>query len=517
MNKRIVTILLSVVTVLLIGSYLGFKVKEALVIKEVTVSNYDLGEYIFQEGEYDITSPIKGSIGVPKEENAPIVFIMHGSHIIDGDVNKPYAEGFEYLVEHLAKQGYLAISINVNRAYMSEPVEGNELVRIRKIFAENYRILKEAVEGKKHFGFSLKGKGDLSKINLIGHSRGGEHVLNIARADEFRHIPFVSGLLVAPTQNFRFIDSYADLPTAIIVPQYDTDVTIQDGVNYFYNAYFDDEARRNPIQYAYYFNADHNPFNANVNQKGLMEYQGVQYVEEEEQRNFLKGYATDFLDVYNKDKDYKEVFLNSTKDKYGTPYMPAYYFSEMLGRKLMRPSQEMLNIEFDKIDFQYMESSPILEATTSEKYNLPGSYHKIPLYKMSWDNKEGSLAWDLLAGMYNFYDYSGINILLGLDSSDERNSANRETAFELKITDVNGNEETVTLSSKDTDALHYVTGSVEDLGEGYEKWSHFTPLGSYVLPFDKLKIVNAKDGIQKIELIPASNTGSIVLGGIDFY
>lgn len=53
---------------------------------EVIVTNYDLGNYVFEENGGEITSPIKSTLGIPVEDNAPIVFIVHGSHDIAGDV-----------------------------------------------------------------------------------------------------------------------------------------------------------------------------------------------------------------------------------------------------------------------------------------------------------------------------------------------------------------------------------------------------------------------------------------------
>lgn len=484
---------------------------------EVIVGTYDMGDFVFEENGVEITSPIKGAIGIPKEDNSPVVFILHGSHRIDGDVRQPYAEGFEYLVEHLANQGYLAISINVNRAYMFEPVEGNELERSMVIFEENYRRVKEAIAGNKLYPYSLKGKGDLSKINLIGHSRGGENIFNIIESNKFNNIAFVSAISVAPSQNNGFHDTYTDIPTAVVIPQFDTDVSTQDGVNYFNYAYFNDQARRSPIQYAYYLNADHNPFNSNVDQKGLYSYDDVSYVTEEEQRSFLKEYCVDFLNVYNKEADCNDVFINASEDRYGNSFIPAYYFSEKNGKKLIRPSASMKDVISDGLEFNYIQAAVIPSEDSSGAFNLPGTYSPVPLYKMAWKEKKGKVSIEVPVGFHNFYEYNGISFLIGLDSPDDRNGVDIETAIDIKLIDFAGGEETIRISSKTERALQFIQGEVNDYGDGFKKYNHYTPLGSFILSYDLLKEINAKDGIEKIEISPASNTGSIVLGGIDFY
>nr|WP_294490106.1 hypothetical protein [uncultured Anaerosporobacter sp.] len=484
---------------------------------EVTVGTYDMGDFVFEENGVEITSPIKGAIGIPKEDNSPVVFILHGSHRIDGDVRQPYAEGFEYLVEHLANQGYLAISINVNRAYMFEPVEGNELERSMIIFEENYRRVKEAIEGEKLYPYSLKRKGDLTKINLIGHSRGGENIFNIIESNKFNNIAFVSAISVAPSQNNGFHDTYTDIPTAVVIPQFDTDVSTQDGVNYFNYAYFNDQARRSPIQYAYYLNADHNPFNSNVDQKGLFSYDDVTYVTEEEQRSFLKEYCVDFLNVYNKEADFNDVFINASEDRYGNSFIPAYYFSEKNGKKLIRPSASMKDVISDGVEFNYMQAAVIPSEDSSGAFNLPGTYSPVPLYKMAWTEKKGKVSIEIPIGFHNFYDYNGISFLIGLDSTDDRNGEDVETAIDIKLIDFAGGEETIRISSKTERALQFIQGEVNDYGDGFKKYNHYTPLGSFILSYDLLKEIKAKDGIEKIEISPASDTGSIVIGGIDFY
>lgn len=484
---------------------------------EVTVGTYDMGDFVFEENGVEITSPIKGAIGIPKEDNSPVVFILHGSHRIDGDVRQPYAEGFEYLVEHLANQGYLAISINVNRAYMFEPVEGNELERSMIIFEDNYRRVKEAIEGEKLYPYSLKGKGDLTKINLIGHSRGGENIFNIIESNKFNNIAFVSAISVAPSQNNGFHDTYTDIPTAVVIPQFDTDVSTQDGVNYFNYAYFNDQARRSPIQYAYYLNADHNPFNSNVDQKGLFSYDDVTYVTEEEQRSFLKEYCVDFLNVYNKEADFNDVFINASEDRYGNSFIPAYYFSEKNGKKLIRPSASMKDVISDGVEFNYMQAAVIPSEDSSGAFNLPGTYSPVPLYKMAWTEKKGKVSIEIPIGFHNFYDYNGISFLIGLDSTDDRNGEDVETAIDIKLIDFAGGEETIRISSKTERALQFIQGEVNDYGDGFKKYNHYTPLGSFILSYDLLKEIKAKDGIEKIEISPASDTGSIVIGGIDFY
>ena len=85
---------------------------------------------------------LNGIIAVPNGDGAPypVVVILHGNHpgcpVPEGDtvdrwpcdpaeLERPNYRGFEYLVQRLAAQGYVALSININADYtlgFGEPI-----------------------------------------------------------------------------------------------------------------------------------------------------------------------------------------------------------------------------------------------------------------------------------------------------------------------------------------------------------------------------------------------------------
>lgn len=79
------------------------------------------------------------------------------------------------------------------------------------------------------YPLDLTGKIDSDRIALIGHSRGGETIFDIAEDILGKGLTVDALLCVAPT--FHFTDrSWSEADVAILVPEYDGDVISLDGV-----------------------------------------------------------------------------------------------------------------------------------------------------------------------------------------------------------------------------------------------------------------------------------------------
>ena len=198
-----------------------------------TVREYDLGRLdLAQDNPVFPTVPIElqGVIGVPEGSHAaPVVVILHGRHptcAAEAEV-EPWPcpagterrndLGFRYLVESLAARGYLALAVNLNAAYTlgagETPDEGRG--RTDAIVAAQLARLADAARGAANaFGAPLKGRADLTRLILVGHSKGGEAAMYLARqhrkakdpapgAATDGRLPVDAALLVAPTCRTR--------------------------------------------------------------------------------------------------------------------------------------------------------------------------------------------------------------------------------------------------------------------------------------------------------------------------
>jgi hypothetical protein len=95
----------------------------------------------------------------------------------------PSHNGFSYLAERLASWGFFVVSINANRGINCNGSEDEEDFHLNlargRLILRHLQLLSEWNRSggtPKGLGIALKGKLDLSKVGLLGHSRGGEGV-----------------------------------------------------------------------------------------------------------------------------------------------------------------------------------------------------------------------------------------------------------------------------------------------------------------------------------------------------
>jgi dienelactone hydrolase len=124
--------------------------------------------------------PLNGRAWYPAGEGPfPLVLIVHGNHNMK-DFSDP---GYEYLGELLASRGYIFASIDENF------INGNTR---NENDARGWFLLKH-VEQFARFneedGNPFRGKVDLTRVALIGHSRGGEAVGHAAAFNRLARYP----------------------------------------------------------------------------------------------------------------------------------------------------------------------------------------------------------------------------------------------------------------------------------------------------------------------------------------
>ena len=140
--------------------------------------------------------PVQGRVWMPVgERNAalppcPLVLIVHGNHGMESFSDPGYA----YLGELLASQGFIVVSVDENFLNSSLADFINPFgLRIGKensvrawMLLEHLAQWRDWTQDKTHPMF---GKADLSRIALIGHSRGGEAVATANAFNDLSHYP----------------------------------------------------------------------------------------------------------------------------------------------------------------------------------------------------------------------------------------------------------------------------------------------------------------------------------------
>ena len=481
------------------------------------VLDFRLGEGTSQETPGEVTFPLDGLLGVPEADHCPVVFILHGAHGVDDVTENRYYQGFGYLVESLARQGYLAVSININRAFSVEPFEGDEYTRAKAIFDQYYDLLRRANDGEQVFDQDLTGKADLTKLNFIGHSRGGDDALSIAKTlrdggdDSVRSVLLVASPLMVPAER-----SYTDVPTGVILSQYDGDVTGLETATLFNRAWFLDDARQTPVTMAFLYGANHNQYNTAIAQEdSLAPPQGVTYLDGATQREFLCLYAADFLNAFNRDGDVSALLGEDAPNRYGIDFMPSVLLPG--GERYLPDEAGLALAETDGMDLSAAVFSQVPASNTIAPFNPPGPLPEdITLYRLRWSALGQSVTLPL--GDTDWTAWSTLSLLIANDSTAPGNDGAVPLAFDIIVTDVSGACATVTLESDTAAALRHQPTAVIDLFQGMDGLPEYfmaerhTPLGVLALPLDSFRGVDLSH-VASVTLRGESSTGACILGG----
>lgn len=165
--------------------------------------------------------PVNGRVWYPVGEGSfPLVLIVHGNH----DMKEYSDPGYEYLGRHFASRGYIAVSVDENFLNGGIRTEND---------ARGWMLLKHLEAWRTIATDSaspVRGKVDMSRIALMGHSRGGEAVAVAAGFNQLAHYPDDARVRF----NFGF-----DIRTIIAIAPVDGQYRPADrlppvnGVNYF--------------------------------------------------------------------------------------------------------------------------------------------------------------------------------------------------------------------------------------------------------------------------------------------
>jgi predicted dienelactone hydrolase len=128
-------------------------------------------------------APLNARVWMPAGEGPfPLVLVVHGNHRMEDHSDLGYA----YLGELLASRGFILASIDENfiNGTWSGDFGGKEMPLRGWLLLEHLKLWREWNGTPTH---PLHGKADLSRIALMGHSRGGEAA---AIAAGFNELPF---------------------------------------------------------------------------------------------------------------------------------------------------------------------------------------------------------------------------------------------------------------------------------------------------------------------------------------
>ena len=237
----------------------------------IVAADYDLGVRQFRQPGLTgrlARMPIRlwGTIAAPATPGPhPVVLVAHGAH---GD-NCPgefgtwpcFAReqrndlGFRYLVRALAAAGFVAFAPDLNAAHTGGwgELANGEAVRFGQVVDATLAEIGRASRGAPtKFGIPLKGKADLTRLGLLGHSRGGMNVLEWGRGKR----AVASVFLLAPFHDSK--KRIGDVPATVLLGTCDGDTGLE-GAKYF--AALKGRPRSTPAFQLTLAGANHNYYN----------------------------------------------------------------------------------------------------------------------------------------------------------------------------------------------------------------------------------------------------------------
>lgn len=468
---------------------------------------YDLGEGTLTLGEREIAYRMQGVIGVPEGENCPVVILLHGSHPIQSAAENRYDLGFSYLVDQLADAGYLAISMNVGINYSFENGEPNGCERTVQVVEQQSTLLKQAIEGKTGiFPCELKNKGDLDQVILVGHSRAGYDVFEVAARTE---ILGVQGIVsAAPALVSPLSADPVDVPVGIIIPQYDGDVTSLDGGTLF-DQLESTPQRSSGTDLIYLKNGNHGGFStALVRPDPFADQETLPLVmEPEKQQAFFSEYVMDFV---------KAVLETGKTPLEADASMPEQYAGKSImarvdtaGTVLYRATMDSAqDLQADDVMVEAVNACSTLDHTAGS-FRIPGSFLQYDLTRLSWDRSGASVTIPVLVDLEQA---TYLQMDLAQDSGDARNHQ-QDQSLTVTLRDAGGQEASVQVKAG-TPALTWQEGTVETIPvagqEDLLQYSTFTPLGTLRLDTAAFSGVDLGQ-ITQVTLTFDQPSGSIML------
>jgi len=251
----------------------------------VSSEEYSLGNLAFNPPSFNFNVEVRGIVHYPTNLSSgpfPVLIFLHGRHSAcynptfnttnpnnwpcsNGDLEIPNYKGYNYLAQHFASHGYIVISISANAISVDDNSHGDSGMKARAELIQHHLDLWNTYNtlGGAPFTNPNKfiGKLDLNNVGTMGHSRGGEGVVQHAIYNQQQGSPYGirAVLAVAPVDFNRPV--LHDIPVGVILPYCDGDVGDLQGVHFYDDARYVDPQDITAKHSFLFMGANHNYFN----------------------------------------------------------------------------------------------------------------------------------------------------------------------------------------------------------------------------------------------------------------
>lgn len=246
----------------------------------VTREEYNFGDTAFQPSNFPGPVELRASIHYPTVLAGPypVIVLLHGRHATcfkggsqllqwpcttNGSQTIPSFQGYDYVAESLASNGYVVVSVSANgvNAVDNLVFDLGALARA-ELMQKHLDILRDFnTVGGAPFGTKFIGKFDLTRVGTMGHSRGGEGVVRHYVLNNELGAPYgIKAVFpLAPVDFNRFVVNNAALN--VLLPYCDGDVSDLQGVHFYDDARYNVAGDNAPKHYELVMGANHNFYN----------------------------------------------------------------------------------------------------------------------------------------------------------------------------------------------------------------------------------------------------------------
>ena len=531
---------------------------------------YNLGETTIVQSRFpedsrfhDMPVRLNGVIAAPSGGDGPypVVVIFHGTHPgcpeleggvdrwpCDPEVEQPNYQGFAYLVEALAAEGYVAIAPNFNAENTFGFGEGTPGERLSQLVELHMGALAEAAAGgSNEFGVELDGQADMSRLVFFGHSRGGEGAswltnsqgLSLPNAAEtFGYGPVEGLLLLAPAPIFT-LPAGSRVPQVVILPACDGDVMNQEGQLFYEGARLDSSQEEWALS-VWLEQANHNAFNE-VLGRDMMGFANrpdcAELLAPADQRQFLTDIALAFLTtIFSDDPQMIEEAMSrlgmdarvlASDSLFGQPAR-VMTLAEAANRQplLVPASADELatnlvggTVEADGLTTFFCEEgyyTPTMKPGSEpcKRVNLviPGNPAMVVV---SWEEPGATLRFELPEAAGDLSGFTTISLRTAVDPLSPLNTPDSYQAFTVQLTDRTGAVATVTTQPTEP-ALVFPPGNEEE--DTFFEGGHFTgrvPMTTVRLLLDDFAGVDLTQISEVALVFDQTPSGSLFMGDIE--